>query len=276
MAAVIQSTVSEQAALAAQELRVVYSRLRRRLREAFLQSGHYPHFKDHPMSSQQEPVATTAEPYTLRHTIRPGDIGAIVRFHGILYEREYGFDPTFEAYVAEPLGAFVISGGERGRIWIAEREGELIGCIAIVAAWAGWMADRLIARGRDAVRVRKSFIVAGYAGATTVLLGAHAPTLGMALFWNVLSLSLLGLVTANILALCKLTLIPKQAVGLNTGLQQVATSLAGGVSASLSGWLLHVGGSYELPMMAIFGFLVLGATAAIVLLRREWAPRVNP
>ena len=90
------------------------------------------------------------------------------------------------------------------------------------------------------------------------------------------NVSLLGLVTANILALCKLTLIPKQAVGLNTGLQQVATSLAGGVSASLSGWLLHVGGSYELPMMAIFGFLVLGATAAIVLLRREWAPRVNP
>jgi len=28
-------------------------------------------------------------------------------------------------------------------------------------------------------------------------------------------------------------------------------------------------------MKAIFGFLVLGATAAIVLLRREWAPRVN-
>jgi MFS family permease len=147
--------------------------------------------------------------------------------------------------------------------------------IAIVAAFAGWAADRLIARGRDAVRVRKSFIVAGFVGATTVLLGAYAPTLEMALFWNVLSLSLLGLVTANNLALCKLTLIPKQAVGLNTGLQQVATSLAGGVSASLSGWLLHVGGSYELPMMAIFAFLLLGATSTVVLMRRKWAPRVN-
>jgi methyl-accepting chemotaxis protein len=50
--------------------------------------------------------------------------------------------------------------------------------IAVVAACAGWAADRLIARGRDAVRVRKSFIVAGFAGATTVLLGAYAPTLG--------------------------------------------------------------------------------------------------
>ena len=147
--------------------------------------------------------------------------------------------------------------------------------IAIVAALAGWAADALIARGRDAVAVRKSFIVAGFAGATTVLLGAHADSLGMALFWNVLSLTLLGLVTANNLALCKLTLIPKQAVGLNTGLQQVATSLAGGVSASLSGWLLHAGGSYEWPMMAIFGFLVTGAVGTMVLMRRRWAPRVD-
>ncbi|SPB13225.1 MFS transporter [Caballeronia novacaledonica] len=147
--------------------------------------------------------------------------------------------------------------------------------IAIVAALAGWAADRLIARGHDAVLVRKSFIAGGFVGGTTVLLGALSRSPQMALFWNVVSLSLLGLVTANNLALVKLTLIPKQAVGLNTGLQQVATSLAGGVSASLSGWLLHVGHSYTLPMLAIFAFLLLGATSAIVLLRRKWAPRVN-
>ncbi|WP_025596497.1 MFS transporter [Burkholderia sp. WSM2230] len=147
--------------------------------------------------------------------------------------------------------------------------------IAIVAAFAGWAADRLIAHGRDAVVVRKSFIVAGFIGGTTVLLGAYTPSPEMALFWNIVSLSLLGLVTANNLALVKLTLIPRQAVGLNTGLQQVATSLAGGVSASLSGWLLHVGHSYTLPMAAIFGFLVLGATSTVVLLQRKWAPKVN-
>ncbi|WP_434109871.1 MFS transporter [Paraburkholderia caffeinilytica] len=147
--------------------------------------------------------------------------------------------------------------------------------IAIVAALAGWAADRLIARGHDAVVVRKSFIVAGFIGGTTVLLGAYTRSPQMALFWNVVSLSLLGLATANNLALVKLTLIPKQAVGLNTGLQQVATSLAGGVSASLSGWLLHLGHSYTLPMLAIFVFLVLGATSTVVLLQRKWAPKVN-
>ncbi|WP_321878081.1 MFS transporter [Paraburkholderia bannensis] len=147
--------------------------------------------------------------------------------------------------------------------------------IAIVAAVAGWAADRIIARGKDAVAVRKAFIVAGFLGGTTVLLGANAHSSDMALFWNVMSLSLLGLVTANNLALCKLTLIPKPAVGLNTGLQQVATSLAGGVSASLSGWLLHIGGSYTLPMTAIFVFLLVGATSTLTLMRREWAPRIN-
>ena len=149
------------------------------------------------------------------------------------------------------------------------------GGIAIVAALAGIAADRLIVRGHDAVIVRKSFITAGFIGGTTVLLGAYTNSPQMALFWNVVSLSLLGLVTANNLALVKLTLIPKQAVGLNTGLQQVATSLAGGISASLSGWLLHVGHSYTLPMLAIFAFLILGATSTVVLLRREWAPKVN-
>ena len=147
--------------------------------------------------------------------------------------------------------------------------------IAIVATIAGWAADRMIARGRDAVLVRKSFVVAGFIGGTTVLLGAYAPTLELALFWNVLSLSLLGLVTANNTTLCKLTLIPKPAIGLNTGLQQVATSLAGGISASLSGWLLHVSGNYTAPMLAIFVFLLVGAGSSVILLQRKWAPKIG-
>jgi MFS transporter, ACS family, D-galactonate transporter len=147
--------------------------------------------------------------------------------------------------------------------------------IAIVAMLAGWAADRIIATGRDPVFVRKAFVVAGFVGGSTVLMGVFAQSLQAALFWNVLSLSLLGLNTANNLALCKLTLIPKQAIGMATGVQQVATSLAGGVSASLSGWLLHVSGSYDVPMMVIFGFLLVGATNTIVLLRPKWSPKVK-
>jgi ribosomal protein S18 acetylase RimI-like enzyme len=71
---------------------------------------------------------------TLRTELRPGDLGMIVHLHGIIYGRERGFDPTFEAYVAGPLADFVRAGSPRGRLWIAERADRMIGCIAIVAA----------------------------------------------------------------------------------------------------------------------------------------------
>ncbi|RKP57593.1 MFS transporter [Pararobbsia silviterrae] len=147
--------------------------------------------------------------------------------------------------------------------------------IAIVAALAGWAADRIIARGGNPIFVRKAFTIAGFIGGCTVVLGAYAPSLEMALFWNVLSLSLLGLVTANNLVLSRLTLVPKQAIGLVTGVQQVATSLAGGVAASLSGWLLHVSHSYAVPMFVILIFLLIGAVTTAVMFRPEWSPKVT-
>jgi MFS transporter, ACS family, D-galactonate transporter len=147
--------------------------------------------------------------------------------------------------------------------------------IALVAIAAGWAADRIIARGYDAIVVRKTFIVCGFLGATSVLLGAYTNDLNWALFWNVFSLSCLGLTTANNLALCKVTLIPPPAVGLAVGVQQVTGTVSGGVAASLSGWLLHVTGSYDAPMMVIVVFLVIGAAAAIILLRPKWSPKVT-
>jgi ribosomal protein S18 acetylase RimI-like enzyme len=57
----------------------------------------------------------------------------VVHLHGTVYARERGFDPTFEAYVAAPLAEFVRAGGPRERLWVAEREGRIVGCVAIVA-----------------------------------------------------------------------------------------------------------------------------------------------
>jgi N-acetylglutamate synthase-like GNAT family acetyltransferase len=79
-----------------------------------------------------QPTGAAPGPITLRTSLRPGDLGQIVSLHGTLYAREYGFDATFEAYVAGPLAEFVRSGSERERLWIAEQDGRLVGCIAIV------------------------------------------------------------------------------------------------------------------------------------------------
>ncbi len=146
--------------------------------------------------------------------------------------------------------------------------------IAIVALAAGWIADVMIKWGWNAVIVRKTFVVAGFAIACTELFGVFAHTEQGALFWAVVSLSGLGLATANHLALCRLTLIPAPAVGLVSGVQNVSTSLAGIVTPILSGWLKQTSGGYTAPMIAILVFLVIGGLTCIVLLREKWAPKV--
>src|SRR5262249_55471841 len=60
------------------------------------------------------------------------DLAAVIRLHGIIYARECGFDPTFEAYVAGPLAEFVLARSPRARLWLAECGEDLVGCIAIV------------------------------------------------------------------------------------------------------------------------------------------------
>jgi MFS transporter, ACS family, D-galactonate transporter len=146
--------------------------------------------------------------------------------------------------------------------------------IAIVAVLAGWVADLIIKRGGDPVIVRKTFIIAGFVIACTELIGARSASVQGALFWAVVSLSGIGLATANHLALCRMTLIPAGAVGLVSGVQNVSTSLAGIVGPILSGWLKQTSGGYEAPMLAIFFFLVVGALTCVVLLRAKWAPKV--
>jgi len=71
--------------------------------------------------------------WTLRHILKPGDIGYLTYLHGTTYNQEYGYDTAFEAYVASGLAEFADSfTPDRDRIWIAERKDRIIGSIAIV------------------------------------------------------------------------------------------------------------------------------------------------
>jgi GNAT superfamily N-acetyltransferase len=79
----------------------------------------------------ERPLDIGYPPITLRSHLKPGDVGGIVYLHGVIYAREYGFDHTFEAYVAAPLAALVQAATPRERVWIAERGDRILGCVAI-------------------------------------------------------------------------------------------------------------------------------------------------
>lgn len=91
---------------------------------------------------------------TIRTDLRPGDLGRVTELHGAVYAQEYGFDHTFEAYVAETLAELSRRfRPDRDRLWLAERDGQLVGSVGIVgreggAAQLRWFLVHPQARGR--------------------------------------------------------------------------------------------------------------------------------
>jgi len=89
---------------------------------------------------------------TIRHDLRPGDLGRIVSLHGEAYAPLPGFGQRFEAYVARTIAEYVLDNDSRGRIWLAEHGDKLIGCTAIAlrdddAAQLRWVIVDPDARG---------------------------------------------------------------------------------------------------------------------------------
>ena len=72
---------------------------------------------------------------TIRPLGRPGDLGWVVQAHGELYAAEFGWDTTFEALVARIVADWANDHDPaREAAWIAELDGERVGCVFCVAA----------------------------------------------------------------------------------------------------------------------------------------------
>ena len=69
----------------------------------------------------------------IRELGQPGDLGWVVLAHGEQYAAEFGWDATFEALVARIVADFAQHHEPgRERAWIAEMDGEPVGCVLCV------------------------------------------------------------------------------------------------------------------------------------------------
>lgn len=75
-----------------------------------------------------EPVSD-APPFVLREP-RPGDHGWVIQRNAALYAAEYGWDADYEELVARIIADYLKTHDpQRERAWIADRDGELLGCV---------------------------------------------------------------------------------------------------------------------------------------------------
>lgn len=143
--------------------------------------------------------------------------------------------------------------------------------MATMSIIGGWLADRMIATGFNAVVVRKGFTVAGFLLASTEVFSPLLTSLDWALVVSIFSLSGLGLATANYWALTQ-TLIPGSQTGRIVGIQNCAASVAGIVAPIITGWLVEKTGGYAAAMQMVLFFLICGILAYIFLVRDPEAP----
>ena len=78
-------------------------------------------------------MAQSIDDIRIRTDIEPGDLGEIIRLHGVLYAREYGYGVTFESYVAGGISEFYRNyNPERDRFWICEHHASIAGTILLM------------------------------------------------------------------------------------------------------------------------------------------------
>jgi ACS family D-galactonate transporter-like MFS transporter len=159
--------------------------------------------------------------------------------------------------------------------WMPTYFKERFGLSLAASSWFTFMsfaADRLIASGRDAVTVRKTFTIAGFVLAFSAAFGAFSHSTAIALFLAVFSLSGLGLATANYWALTQ-TLTPRSASARVAGIQNTAANIAGIAAPWITGLLVQKTGNFNAPLIAIGFWLLVGIGCYLFLVRERYALR---
>lgn len=141
--------------------------------------------------------------------------------------------------------------------------------IALSTLMAGWISDRLIARGVSPTRVRKTVVVGGLALASTLvalpLISHNNAILGLTLLG--IACVGYGAFSSNHWAITQ-TLAGPTMAGRWSGLQNGFANFSGIAAPWIAGWIAQVKGSSRLAFVVAGGISLVGALSWAVLVRR--------
>jgi MFS transporter, ACS family, D-galactonate transporter len=106
----------------------------------------------------------------------------------------------------------------------------------------GWIADRLVSRGRDETRTRKAVVTVAFATGILLIPAAIVRSPGAAVAL-IIGGSLVGLATGNLLVILQ-SCAPPDDIGLWTGIENFVGNLAGILAPLATGFLIAWTGSY--------------------------------
>ena len=132
-------------------------------------------------------------------------------------------------------------------------------------AIGGWLADALIQRGWNAIRVRQVILIGGTALGLGIFGAGYANTPGVALFW--ISICIAGLSAASPIGWSIPALIaPRESVGTIGGILNFGNQLSGIAAPIATAYIVQATHSFFWAFAAAAAFLVIGIAGYVFLL----------
>jgi MFS transporter, ACS family, D-galactonate transporter len=172
-------------------------------------------------------------------------------FYGYVWFMYISWLPS---YLYEVLGFSIQETG-----WWA---GFAYGCLALVVVFSGLIADILIRRGNSPTRVRKGFIIAGFSVGTLILQVPFVHNPGYAITMLIITISGMGLATANTWAITQ-SVAPPNTIGTLAGIQNFGATLGGFIAPISTGFLIKITHSYT-SAFVLAGFAMLAGIFSYV------------
>jgi sugar phosphate permease len=139
--------------------------------------------------------------------------------------------------------------------------------MSVIIVLSGFATDRLIARGFDEVRVRKTFIAVGFGIAAAIVPAGLVVDNDLAVWLLLISLCGLGLAVPNTWSITQ-ACCGKRLVGTACGIQNFGGNVGGIIAPWLTGAIAYRTGSFA-SAFVLCGFILAGGALAYWLLMKE-------